>query len=175
MKKVFLLNMMCLMAISFCLAVSCTTNGNETNKGDEVTVSYVDLGLPSGTKWKSENEANAADAEYDFFTYDEAVSQFGNRLPTKEQCDELKAECKWTWTGSGYKVTGPNGNFITLPAAGFRDCGGGVYFVGSYGYYWSSTPEDSGGAWCLGFDSGSVGMDSGYLRCRGQSVRLVQD
>lgn len=135
---------------------------------------YVDLGLPSGTKWKATNEKNAADAEYDFFTYDEAVSQFGDRLPTKDQCEELSAECQWSWTGNGYKVTGPNGNSITLPAAGYRDCSGSVYGVGSCGYYWSSTPEGSGGAWFLDFDSGGVDVDD-YGRCYGLSVRLVQD
>lgn len=158
MKKVFLLNMMCLMALTM------------------QAQNYVDLGLPSGTKWKATNEKNAADAEYDFFTYDEAVSQFGDRLPTKHQYDELKAECKWTWTGSGYKVTGPNGNFITLPAAGFRVCVEGVDVddVGSYGGYWSSTPFGSDYAWSFGFFSDSVGIGCGG-RCGGRSVRLVQD
>ena len=103
MKKVILIGMMCLMALTM------------------QAQNYVDLGLPSGTKWKATNEKNAADAEYDFFTYDEAVSQFGDRLPTKDQCEELSAECQWSWTGNGYKVTGPNGNFITLPAAGYRN------------------------------------------------------
>jgi hypothetical protein len=156
MKKVILIGMMCLMALTI------------------QAQNYVDLGLPSGTKWKATNEKNAADAEYDFFTYDEAVSQFGDRLPTKEQCEELKAECKWTWTGSGYKVTGPNGNFITLPAAGFRFCDGSVGGVGSYGYCWSSTPFGSDYAWRLGFHSGGVYMRIDN-RCLGLSVRLVQD
>ena len=156
MKKVLLIGMMCLMALTM------------------QAQNYVDLGLPSGTKWKATNEKNAADAEYDFFTYDEAVSQFGDRLPTKDQCEELKAECKWTWTGSGYKVTGPNGNFITLPAAGYRNCYGGVDYVGSLGGYWSSTPKGSDDAWYLNFSSGSVSMDYNG-RCDGQSLRLVQD
>ena len=174
MKKVFWGALMCLTAISFCLAVSCSTNKNETDEDDEVTGSYVDLGLSSGTKWKSENEANTADAEYDFFTYDEAVSRFGKRLPTKEQWDELKTECQWSWTENGYKVTGPNGNSITLPAAGFRNCDGSVNYVGSDGSYWSSTPFGSDYAWNLYFGSGSVDMDYNY-RCDGLSVRLVQD
>ena len=42
---------------------------------------YVDLGLPSGTLWKNANEGGD-DALY---TYDEAVSMFGDKLPTKEQ------------------------------------------------------------------------------------------
>lgn len=133
----------------------------------EVAAGYTDLGLPSGTIWKNFNATG-------FYTYDEAVSQFGNRLPTKEQWEELKAECQWTWTGSGYKVTGPNGNSITLPAEGYRVCAGIVYDVGSCGVYWSSTPNGSGDAWHLQFHSGGVCLIYEY-RCIGISVRLVQD
>lgn len=180
MKKVISLSMMCLMALSICVVFSCTRDDDETNSGGvsnsgaESNDTYVDLGLPSGTKWKASNEINAADAQYDFFTYDEAVSRFGNRLPTKEQCEELNAVCQWMWNGSGYRVTGPNGNYIVLPAAGYRNCSGSVSIVGSNGLYWSSTPEVSGGAWGLYFGSGSVRMVYGS-RCYGFSVRLVQD
>ena len=169
------------MALSICAVFSCTKNDNETNGGNEPgggggepQGSYVDLGLPSGTKWKNANEENSADAEYDFYTYDEAIAAFGDKLPTKEQCEELKGECQWTWNGSGYEVTGPNGNSISLPAADCRLCSGDVYGVGSGGYYWSSTPSGSEFAWILRFDSGSVGV-SVNRRCCGQSVRLVQD
>ena len=74
----------------------------------------------------------------------------------------------------GYKVLGPNGKSISLPAAGFRECGGGVDDVGSTGSYWSSAPNGSDDAWGLYFDSGSVDMTD-YIRCDGHSVRLVQD
>lgn len=127
---------------------------------------YVDLGLSSGTYWKETNESG-------FYNYDNAVSKFGDKLPTKEQLEELKNECEWTWTGNGYKVTGPNGEFIMLPAAGFRLCDGDVADVGTYGDYWSSTPNDSDDAWNLYFNSSEVNMGN-YRRCNGQSVRLVQ-
>ena len=128
---------------------------------------FVDLGLPSRTLWKDKNEDV-------FFTYDEAVSHFGSSLPSKEKFEELKSECKWDWNGSGYKVTGPNGNSIVLPASGYRYCDVSVYGVGSNGYYWSSTPKDFGVAWGLGFGSGGVRVSYG-IRCYGRSVRLVQD
>lgn len=129
---------------------------------------YVDLGLPSGTLWKSKNEKGM------YYTYDEAVSQFGDKLPTREQFAELQAFCTWTWNGKGYVVKGDNGNSIVLQAVGYRDCDGGVDRVGTYGYYWSSTPYDSGYMWDLRFRSGDVGMSSSYDRCYGRSVRLVQ-
>ena len=128
--------------------------------------SYVDLGLSSGTKWKSANEKG-------FYSYGEAISTFGNSVPSQEQWMELRNECDWTWSGMGYKVVGPNGNSIVLPAAGIRDCGGDVSDVGAYGDYWSSTPLDSEYAWYLGFGSSGVGMDVDG-RCFGRSVRLVQ-
>ena len=131
---------------------------------------YVDLGLPSGTLWYAQNEGD----DYAHYTYDEAVSKFGEKLPTKEQLEELKNQCTWTWTGSGYKVVGPNGNSIYLPAAGYRSCDGNVYRVGPYGLYWSSTPLGFGDAFSLDFYSDEVGMDNS-ARCLGQSVRLVLD
>ena len=128
---------------------------------------YVDLDLPSGTLWKSKNEKGI------YYTYDEAVSQFGDKLPTREQFADLQAFCTWTWTGNGYKVTGPSGESITLPAAGCRACGGRMGLVGTHGYYWSSIPYDSDYAWSLSFDSSGVDMGE-YPPCCGFSVRLVQ-
>ena len=165
---------MCLMALTIRTTISCSDKEDGIGGGSETLGTYVDLGLSSGTKWKTLNEKNDADAEYDFFTYDEAVSRFGNRLPTIEQWKELKSECQWSWTGSGYKVTAPNGNSISLPAAGCRDFYGRVYGRGSSGGYWSSTPNGSDGAWYLRFHSGSVN-DGNDSRGYGRSVRLVQD
>ena len=130
---------------------------------------YVDLGLPSGTLWKDKNEDGG------FYTYDQAVSKFGNKLPTEEQFEELKNSCQWTWNGSGYKVVGPSGNSIVLPAEGGMDCDRDVSSnVGSSGYYWSSAPCDSDRAWGLDFGPSWVGI-CGFYRCDKQSVRLVQD
>ena len=179
MKKLFILGMMCLMALSMqaqksCVELDFQLGTNVTDRGGSVSSSsvddstgYTDLGLPSGTIWKNFNATG-------FYTYDEAVSQFGYRLPTKQQWEELKAECQWSWNGSGYKVTGPNGNSIVLPASGFRYCDGNVYGVGSAGSYCSSTPEDSDNAWYLDFGSFGVYVINNF-RCIGLSVRLVQD
>jgi len=127
---------------------------------------WIDLGLPSGTLWKDKNEEDM------FYTYDQAVSKF-NGIPSKEQCEELGNSCQWTWMGSGYKVTGPSGESITLPAAGEQWCDGRVDNVGSEGYYYSSTLIDSEKAWSLYFSSSGVGSCKGS-RCMGLSVRLVK-
>lgn len=41
------------------------------------------------------------------------------RMPTPNEAWELHNECEWEWAGNGYLVTGPNGNSIFLPAAGY--------------------------------------------------------
>ena len=100
------------------------------------------------------------------------------RMPTREEQDELRNNCTWTWTTqngvNGRKVTGPNGNSIFLPAAGVR-YNSSLYSAGSYGYYWSSSlyASYSNSAYGLYFSSGYVVWDSGY-RYDGQSVRPVR-
>lgn len=140
-----------------------------------VNAQYVDLGLPSETKWKAANEIGGHKG---FYTYDEAVKAFGDKLPTKEQLKELYDKCKWTWSSSrdGYIVTGVNGNSIFLPAAGCRSCDGVIDDVGFRGSYCSLTPyvTDESCAWYLYFTYCSRRTTSCY-RCVGLSVRLVQD
>ncbi|MBR5414015.1 MAG: hypothetical protein IK114_13430, partial [Fibrobacter sp.] len=63
---------------------------------------------------------------------------------------------------------------VFLPAAGYRR-GTDVYYVGSYGYYWSSSAYDSVDAYYLGFDGGGVYADRSGRRDYGRSVRLVQE
>ena len=101
------------------------------------------------------------------------------RMPTLGEINELCNKCSWEWTEvngvNGYKVTGPNGNSIFLPAAGFRD-DGVVCYRGSLGYYWSSTLNSSGSnnAYCLDFNSSYRGWSS-YNRFNGRTVRPVTD
>lgn len=175
MKNLQLLSKVCLMTLAMVATSACTRDNDEVSGDyDEVSGDYVDLGLSSGTKWKTVNEKNAADAEYAFFTYDEAIATFGDKMPSREQWMELVNECSWTWTGMGYRVVGPNGKSISLPASGCRNCSGNVFDVGSLGYYWSSTPHGSEYAWLLNFSSYGVRV-SDADRCSGRSVRLVQD
>ena len=112
--------------------------------------------------------------------HDAATANWGGtwRLPTKEELEELKNECTWTWTtqggNNGYKVTGPNGNHIFLPAAGYR-YGSSPYFAGERSYYWSSTPEENYDyAYYLYFDSSSRTVDW-FIRYYGRSVRPVSE
>ena len=114
-------------------------------------------------------------------TYDVARANWGStwRMPTKAEMNELRVNCTWTWTTqngvNGYRVTGPNGNSIFLPAAGVCVMSSRNY-IGEYGRYWVSTPYESITyyAYYLYFSSGGYGVDwSG--RYSGYTVRPVSD
>ena len=103
------------------------------------------------------------------------------RMPTKEEYEELINNCTWTWTTFngvvGYKVTskkaGYEDRFIFLPAAGGKNEINTVY-VGSYGFYWSSTlnTDYPYSAWRL--DSSLGGYNTGYIdRYSGLPIRPV--
>ena len=68
--------------------------------------------------------------------YDAATANWGNgwRMPTTAELAELRNYCTWTIEGNGYRVTGPNGNSIYLPAAGYRH-GEKQYGNGNAGWY----------------------------------------
>jgi hypothetical protein len=61
-------------------------------------------------------------------------------MPYGWQQEELVNECDWRWASrngvNGYLVTGPNGNHIFLPAAGYRD-GENLSYAGSCAAYMS--------------------------------------
>ena len=91
---------------------------------------------------------------------DVAHVKMGNawRMPTYSEMDELKEKCTWTWSTqdnvSGYKVTGPNGNSIFMPASGYMNAttlnwysSGGVYATSTQG------GNNSGYAYTLAFTS----------------------
>lgn len=78
-------------------------------------------------------------------TDDAARANWGDdwRMPTQAEWNELQSMCTWTSTTingvKGYKVTSKkNGNYIFLPAAGYRS-NSGLIDVGVYWFYWSSS------------------------------------
>ena len=202
------------------------------DKSDDKCVhEYVDLGLPSGTKWAKCNIGATTETDYgDYFAwgeikpkkeytkdnytvakivklpdstyvdndgfthtiegkeisdiagtiYDAATANWGKgwSMPTKEQFKELLDKCQWEWVSkngvNGYKVTGPNGKYIFLPAAGFR-YGTETDNVGFDGSYWSSSlySDYTDLVWGLYFSSGGHSVDDAD-RCFGQSVRAVR-
>lgn len=108
------------------------------------------------------------------------------RMPTRAEWDELTntSNCSWTWTSingiNGYKVqskkAGFTGNWIFLPAAGYRLFGDDVDYAGSNGLYWSSSlrTDNPDYAYYMYFNSDRVGTTGG-TRYTGQSVRPVSE
>lgn len=112
--------------------------------------------------------------------YDMARAQWGGdwRLPTVDECQELIDKCTWTTTSrdgvKGKLVTGPNGNSIFLPYAGFR-VGYDYKNIDLSGHYWTSEQPDTQSddfARNLSIGAG-YNTISGYYRYSGQSVRPV--
>lgn len=92
---------------------------------------YVDLGLPSGTLWKSSKEAGS-------YTFDDALRNYGGFIPSSGQFRELLDNCTWKWAGKGYKVYGKNMKYIFL-ATEAPENGEAV------GGYWSCTRDGGNG------------------------------
>ena len=112
--------------------------------------------------------------------YDAAHVHWGReaRIPTANEFKELVDRCSWknvTMNGvNGMQVTGPNGNKIFLPAAG--------YCIGirkekrlSYGLYWCSTPyiTNNDYSFAMKFDLYGKHDIETYGREYGLSIRPV--
>ena len=151
----------------------------EYTKENSVTYNKFMRETPVRTRWWhyfKEQRDISGDSRYDA-----ARANWGGtwRLPTKAEIDELYDKCKHKWTTqnghNGYLVTGPNGNIIFLPAAGWCN-GSSLRYVGECGSCWSSTPLgiDSQGAYDLYFYSSNFSR-LWYRRDTGHTVRPVSE
>lgn len=130
------------------------------------TATKVDLGI--GTLWAGSNFGASDPSEIGKFVHwanptttranrmelvpgtesDIVRVYMGNhwRIPNKEQAYALLRTCKWdyiTLNGMpGYKITGPNGSAIFLPAAGMYDYDNLRSSVG-FAYYWLAGEAES--------------------------------
>ena len=110
---------------------------------------------------------------------DAATANWGApwRMPTSEQMEELCRNCSQEMIQqngvNGILVTGPNGNTIFLPAAGYNK-EDWLLSTGSEGYYWTSSlcQGNDFGSYYLSFGSSSWGVYNNY-RFHGRSVRPV--
>ena len=99
------------------------------------------------------------------------------RMPTDYEWEELTSKCSFAWTSkngvNGCQLTGPNGNSIFIPAAGFIYWSG-LSYNGTEGYYWSLTgykeyPDCSYGFWFRSTGTGCCSLE----RCFGFTIRPV--
>lgn len=169
-------------------------NGNYYAWGYTETSQDTNYTIENYVLWKKHIAYDISGNEY----YDVARKKWGTtwRLPTEEEYIELENNCTWDWITlggkAGYKITGPNGNSIFLPAAGFYD-GKFRYWDVSHGSYWSSTSSakttyspgwdnniifntigDGKGAYSLYFDEYKHKV-SGFYRYNGRNIRPVTD
>jgi uncharacterized protein (TIGR02145 family) len=78
------------------------------------------------------------------------------------------------WVSPNTGATNESG-FAGLPGGG-RSFNGSFYYIGSFGYWWSSSEDGASSAWLRGlyYGDGSVGRFSGY-KGSGFSVRCLRD
>ena len=109
--------------------------------------------------------------------YDVATVKWGSswRMPTWEQGEELIKNTTSEWTTmngvNGRKITGSNGGFVFLPAAGWW----GGTLAGGLGQYWSSTysGNDPRCSYFLSIHYGDANWYGDGNRSSGISVRPV--
>lgn len=91
-------------------------------------------------------------------------------IPTEKEFAELLEKCKWEWKKNGYQVTGPNGQSIFLPAAGFAGNN-----TSGCGCYWTSSlcPDFPCYAYAIMFDDSFIGWNNAS-RYLGYSIRPVR-
>lgn len=135
---------------------------------------FIDLGLPSGNLWATENEV-AENGQPLYATYDEAVKQFGENLPTQDDWQELIDNVPHLWDKkrNGLLFVARNGKELFLPAMGNK-YGAYVDCVQFNGYYWSATAYGSSRAYYLHFFSTVANADYNCYRSYGLSVRLIK-
>ena len=115
------------------------------------------------------------------YTDDAARINWGGgwRIPTLGEMNELCTRCEWIWTNINgkfvYKVIGPNGNYILLPAAGTRFIMKNCY-IGEIGFYWTANiymGQKANGAYILHFSKKSHGITENETRYDGRTIRPV--
>jgi len=112
--------------------------------------------------------------------YDMAHVQWGGswRLPSRAEQEELLNNCTWTATSvngiQGYRVTGPNGNSIFLPASGGR-IGTEIHYRVEGGDYWSGTLSSNIDEACYMWFYGGRQAVEDLPRHYGFAVRPVSD
>ena len=159
--------------------------GETTTKSDYrwSTYQYCNGGVNTLTKY-----CNNSNCGYNGYTDnltilqpgdDAATANYGGRMPTTEEWQELRYNCSSVWTTrngvNGRLFTGPNGNTLFLPFAGDR-WDDELSDVGIRGRYWSSSLYTNlpSNAWSFYVDSAGAYVDN-YGRLDGISVRAVRE
>ncbi len=118
-----------------------SVNQDVNTEVPENGIVFVDLGLPSGTKWAACNYGATSPTQGGSFL---SFGEIPDGTPTQSEWEELKKYCLITSNGDGsvkianrYTYDREN-DFIILPSYGgyYRD---GVYYDSDFAKYWSSS------------------------------------
>lgn len=134
------------------------------------------------TKYNTKSDYGNVDNLKILLSEDDAATVMwgdGWRTPTSSEMAELRDNCTWTYTTidytKGYKVTGPNGSSIFLPAGGENSGVDGLSYVGYLGYYWTSTLHTGLPYYALRLTFGSTSYTVSYTgRFCGHTIRPVR-
>ena len=152
---------------------------NNSHKGHK----YVDLGLPSGTKWATMNVGASSETDYgNYYKYGKGASQYAAtsgdsdysgtenplaasadtavqvwggswHMPTRKQMEELTANTTYEWV-TNYKGSTTNGCTFTAK-------NGAVLFLPAAGL-WDGDSQYSAGSGCYYFGSSPDGSGNAY-------------
>ena len=153
--------------------------GNHSTNSNVFYWGVVDWVYPGdNTLWNTGTEDSPIKTKYD-------PCPEGWRVPTLSELRELcKNHSEWTTNEAGqlgYWFSGTSSyteavSRVFFPAAGYRYYNNGnANNRGDDGYYWSSWPDDGGGACHLSFYDGSAYMAKFYSCAVGCSVRCVHN
>ena len=178
-------------------STSATTYGmNTSTSSGDYTGDFVDWGATMGTGWRT---LTSDEWEYLFDTRSAStVGGTENGRYAKAKVNDVKgvilfpdtythpdgvtapvgvnATGSTGWNGNSYTVAEwtkmESAGCVFLPAAG-RRAGSGVSSTGTYGYYWSATPNSTDKAYNMIFNSSNLIPAFSGSRFNGCSVRLV--
>ena len=128
-----------------------------------------------GTAWDGSDYAG------DGWTAANDPSPEGWRLPTRDEMNTLldkeKVTREWSASPAGYTFTETaTGNAVFFPAAGYRFNTDGVLdYAGSFGWYWSASPDGPANAYRFSFFSEFVSPIFNGSRSYGFSLRPVAE
>lgn len=166
-------------------ASSSSDDGDYFAWGETASKSYYEW---DSYKWVSDynnlSKYNSSDGKTTLDSEDDAATvNWGApcRMPDSSEFQELYNKCDWSWQssyedGSGYLVTGPNGNTIFFPASGDR-YNDTLYDHGSRGYYRSRSLDSDNYTYArhLYFRSDYVNPTTNSYRWYGLTVRPVAE
>jgi uncharacterized protein (TIGR02145 family) len=136
----------------------------------------------NGILLKRENEKLQHCEHFTYFTHEEALKLFQDdetRLPTKKEWETMLGlgstwdeKKKGIWIGGNHKIREESRFSTFLPAAGYHNrANGALDNVGTYGYYWSSSPSSTNASHLYFSTTVNPAFDGN--RSNGFSVRCI--